>query len=213
MQIAPFHLGCCQWKFSRHRETDPNPSTFTGWKVYVLQWTNSGIGTHGSHDGAPSFFCYRSNTIGGPLYVRLCSICISSLYLFSSFLSQWLAHTTNYPTTTLVTHLSCFVTDLPFSIAFTTVDHSLKACKLVWLRSVPIAVQVAVVLFEQVIYHNKIPEDIITKSPVRCTTGSTPLHTSAPNFIASQANHHRVGIPVCQPFEGAVDRGALSSPV
>lgn len=140
----------------------------------VLQWTNSGIGTHGSHDGAPSFFCYWTN-IGGPLYVRLYSTCISSLYLFYPFLSKWLAHTTNYPPTTLITHPSFCMADLPFSNGFTTVNHSSKVCKLVWLRSVPIAFYVAMVLFEQVVtteHHNRIPEDIITKALVRCTTGS-----------------------------------------
>lgn len=136
--------------------------------------------------------------------------------LVTSFHSQWLAPTTTYPATTLIIHFICrcdVVSGLLFSIGFTTVDHSSKSCKLVWLRSLPIAFQVDMVLFEQEFHHYSIQQDIITKSTVKCTAGSTPINTPVLNLIASQTNLHRKEIPVCQPFEGAVDRGSSSFPV
>lgn len=59
-----------------------------------------------------------------------------------------------------------FLSDLPQSDSYTcillVVDRFSKACKLIPLRSLPMALETAEALFQQVFSHFRIPEDIVS---------------------------------------------------
>lgn len=57
-----------------------------------------------------------------------------------------------------------------------------KPVKLVCLRSIPVAFQVVVMLFEQEFHHYSTSQCIIRKSPARYTAGFTPTHTCTESY-------------------------------
>lgn len=208
---CPYYQECWQGKYARHRETDPNSSKSIwercmSYNEQLLVWVQMAV-MIGPQD--------ISATGTTQLVAYSMSHC-AALVLQSSYLIPFTVassyHYLSCSTHTFNLLLWCCVR--PSILHWVhNCGTSSKSCKLVWLRSLPIAFQVDMVLFEQEFHHYSIQQDIITKSTVKCTAGSTPINTPVLNLIASQTDLHREENPVCQPFEGAVDRGSSSFPV